>query len=318
MLLTPNRVFAAVNLQLYFSYPNLLRSYRRYIGYFPDIACPHNYNERMIWRKLIDRNPLFITFCDKLATKDFIESICPGLSIPRTLWRGADARDIPDSILNDEVFVKANHGCNFNYEIRGSFDRNNLNHVANSWLRLQWGRKQMEWGYSQVIPTLFVEQAVGCAQDNLLEINLRCSNGRVILGSVTGKSKLPGEWTAYLDPHGFPTNGLHDPPGLMARQIPAHVDISDAFNEAMRFASRLSIGLDFARFDFHWNCSQLYAGEITVYPAAGSKKATHPCVHKMLVSGWDMTYAYFIRTKHVGFRERYSKALSAYLQNQVF
>ncbi len=31
--------------------------------------APGSITERMLWRKLFDRNPLFVTFADKLATQ---------------------------------------------------------------------------------------------------------------------------------------------------------------------------------------------------------------------------------------------------------
>jgi len=41
--------------------------------------------------KIIDHNPQFVLFSDKLATKDFFKRPLPDLPVPRTLWIGRDA-----------------------------------------------------------------------------------------------------------------------------------------------------------------------------------------------------------------------------------
>jgi hypothetical protein len=65
------------------------------MGYLPNPAAPESYHELVLWRKILDRNPLFVTLTDKLAAKAHISSACPELALPRTLWSGRDAIDIP-------------------------------------------------------------------------------------------------------------------------------------------------------------------------------------------------------------------------------
>ena len=69
------------------------------LGYLPNPAAPESYHERVLWRKIFDRNPLFVTLTDKLAAKAHMSSACPELALPRTLWSGRDAIDIPLNLL---------------------------------------------------------------------------------------------------------------------------------------------------------------------------------------------------------------------------
>lgn len=58
-------------------------------GYLPNPAAPVRHHELLLWRKILDRNPLFLTLTDKLAAKAHIRGACPGIPIPNTLWCGA-------------------------------------------------------------------------------------------------------------------------------------------------------------------------------------------------------------------------------------
>ncbi|RAZ88439.1 hypothetical protein DPM33_23190 [Mesorhizobium hawassense] len=39
------------------------------MGYAPNPAAPTRHDESMLWRKIGDHNPLFVTLTDKLAAK---------------------------------------------------------------------------------------------------------------------------------------------------------------------------------------------------------------------------------------------------------
>ncbi len=61
---------------------SLVEAYQQMHGRLPDIANPKHYTERMLWRKIVDRNPQFVLFSDKLATKDYVQRLCPDLAVP--------------------------------------------------------------------------------------------------------------------------------------------------------------------------------------------------------------------------------------------
>ena len=205
-------IFAAANAVLYAKNARQVGRYWRKKGRLPNISCPNHYSERMLWRKLVDRNPQFVLFSDKLATKEFIRNRCPDLPLPRTLWVGHDTDAIPDALLQGDVYVKANHGCNFNHRIRnGQYDRAVLRQKTRRWLDSVYGKKAGEWSYAEVEPKLFVEEAVGDAEVDLLEFQVRASNGNAMLGSIMGHAKTPAQWYDYLDPEGNPAPKVDDP-----------------------------------------------------------------------------------------------------------
>lgn len=307
-------LFAFTNALLYAANPKSVWHYKRRHGRLPNVAHPQSYSERMLWRKLVDHNPLFVEFTDKLACKDYCQRLCPDLAVPKTLWVGNDADDIPASVLEGDVFVKANHGYNFNYSIRqGQVDRAELKRTTGRWLAAVHGRRQHQWAYSHVKPRLFVEESIGDATGDLIEINIRASNGRAILGSVIGHNKTPEQWSVYLDTAGNPMPAPGDADDSPPKQLPSNLSVMDPYRKALSFASALSAGVDYARFDFMWNGTHLYAGEITVYPSAGVHELANTRVRELILRGWDLRSAWFLRTRQRGPKRLYAAALAGQL-----
>ncbi len=299
--------------------PRMVIRFGRHIGRLPNIANPRRYSERMLWRKLVDHSPQLVLFCDKLATKEFIRRRCPDLPVPRTLWSGGDVDAIPDDLFRSDVFVKANHGCDFNHRFRdGNYDRAILREKARRWLGSIHGKTSGEWAYSQVAPRLFVEEAVGDAAMDLLEFNVRASNGKAILGSVMGHSKTPAQWVAYFDPEGQPAMGITAPEGSPVVTPPPEVVAAiEPYRRAVEFTRRLSVGVDYARFDFFWNKKDLFAGEITVYPAAGNADPANSITRVLLENGWDLLQSHFLGTPHNGWSRMYVGALKRRLEKRT-
>lgn len=303
-------VLAAANGFLYAANHRRVRHYRRLFGRRPNIANPQTYSERMLWRKLVDHNPQFVVFCDKLATKEFMRRRCPNLPQAKVRWVGQDAEAIPDEVLRGDVFVKASHGCDFNHRIRGGkYDRAVLREKTRRWLGSVYGVGSGQWAYSQVKPQLFVEEAVGDAEGDLIEFDVRASNGIPLLGSIVGKCKTPAQWRVYVDPAGVPTRGMEDLEDSPLKSLPSELALEGPYRRAVQFAKTLSAGLDYARFDFMWNGRELFGGEITVYPAAGNTEPANAAANALTLSGWDLRHSHFAKVQHNGWKKCYADAL---------
>ena len=308
-------LLAAVNGWLYLRHPDtVIRSALKNRAW-PNVAQPRRYGERMLWRKSVDRSPQFITFSDKLATKDYMVRKCPDLPVAKTLWTGRRFADIPREMLAGDVFLKANHGCKFNHRIRGGvYDAAQLTALTERWLGKTFGRRDQQWGYFGVDRKLFLEEVVGDAEQDLVEFNLRASNGVIILGSIMGKVKQANQWYAYLDAQGQPAQGwtsMETDQLSVADETKLHLA---AYLQAVAFTRRLSQGIDYARFDFFWNGRTLYGGEITVYPNGGVLDPANPTVHEYLLRSWDLTQAEFFKLPQTGWRRPYSRVLKRRLQ----
>ena len=297
MILGDRLIFALTNLWLYARYGRLMwKAYRRH-GWWPNVARPESISERMWWRKFVDRSPLHVTFADKLATKEYIRARCPELAIPRTLWVGANADEIPDDVLRGDVYVKTNNGCSFNYRIRGgAVDRGELKKTTDRWMKYRFGKEHGEWAYWPIKPKLFVEEAIWGGECGLLDLQIRSGWGECILGLVLGCAKTPRKWAVYLDDNGHAKPGAEaEVEGFRLESLDG-LDLREPYRAACAYARRLSEGVDYARFDFFWNGTTLYAGEITVYPGGGVREVSNPAMLAQLKAGWRLERSWFLST----------------------
>ena len=247
----------------------LARRFRRLQGRMPKLALPETYYDWMQWRKVFDHNPLFVTLSDKLSAKDFIATRAPDLKMPRVLWVGKAADAIPEEVLRGNVVVKRNDACGCNFFIRnGNYDRTDLERTIRRWRTAPaYGRKDAEWAYGQIERRIFVEEMLGSEDEPPVEINIRAGAGKVGYGSLLLHAKTDRQSLIYFSCNGERL-GIEPAPGVTEAELDA-IGLPEGYHDAVAQAAKLSQEIDYARFDFYWSGGELFAGEITVYPASG-------------------------------------------------
>jgi hypothetical protein len=263
-------IIALTNAWYYLTRPLLVLRYHRKIGRWPNLAAPRRQSELVQWRKLFDRNPAFVTFADKLATKDWVAARLPELSSVPTLWVGKRPEDIPSDLVGPGHVIKTNNASGQNYlPHRGELPRAEVNGQFRRWLRasaakrrLGWLEQGQEWAYWKVPARLFVEPQVGAGRP-LIDIAVRVLDGEPVLLSCALDFKTEGSTVGYFWPDG---TMVDDPE---ASTLPQGFTLPATFFEAARLAARLGEGFDYLRVDFLADGDTLYAGEITCYPASG-------------------------------------------------
>lgn len=314
-------IFWWVNLCAYLRHPLNIARFRYKVGYFPNVARPALYSEKMLWRKIFDHNPLHIIFSDKLATKTWQEKRCPGLGILPVLWLGTDASAIPDKVLKGHVAIKANHGSGFNYfPSRDATAAQLPVDRINGWLKTNFGRGKLEWAYRFAGRKIFVEECVMDAHERpSVDISVHAGNGTpLFIEAITG-NKTDNQQKAY-----FRTDGTRwveiekkPTPGNHGSSLPYDFQLPATYVEALDHTSRLSEGVDYARFDFLSTTDRLYGGEITIYPASGlTNHAQFSNYNEYVTEHWDLLSSWFLTTRHRGTRRTYAAALHRHLKTE--
>jgi hypothetical protein len=308
------QVLSALNIFICHSNKKQVAIFKKVVGYDPDIAFPCRYHDKMLWRKIFDHNPLFITFCDKLATKDYVREKGVEIRMPQTLWVGDSVLKIPSVLLHNKVVIKCNHGCNFNFFWQpGKTSLEEVDRISKIWLSETYGEWYMEWGYLGVPRKIFVEEFVEVS-GNLADINVRCAGGLAILVSVIVNNKSDRMAFGYFNPDGSRSelDSIANHSFYNSGILPMDYVVPPSFHDAVRCAELLSLGVDYARYDFMTNGSDLFAGEITVYPAAGVSPATPHGVmgsDTMVEGEWDLRGSWFLSTPQKGWRRVYANLL---------
>lgn len=296
-------VIIVVDAWIYLAHPRLVWQFRKKTGGWPRAGCPRSYHEKMLWRRLFDRNPLFVTMCDKLTAKDHARSHSADVRIPRTLWQGARPEDIPAGLLEGRVMVKANHGCKFNRHIFEDNDRSALEADANRWLRTTYGTRNCQWGYAGVARKIFVEEMLLSGGEPVRkELKCHVFGGRVYLCNL------------IIDRSFAPRSCAFDRDGNRIGSIGKFPDAGDeplpsCYADAVVVVEELCQDIDYVRCDMYLQGAVVYFGEFTVYPDAGFVKFRSSEIMAAMARRWELRTSWFLTARQAGVRRVYAWAL---------
>jgi hypothetical protein len=303
-------VLILARLYLLAAHPILTFRFVRKLGFWPNPAFPKRYHEKVLWRKIVDRNPSFVSLSDKLAAKQIARSRCPGLAIAEVLWTGEDPQSLPMPLVAGDVAVKANHGCGANIFVAdGKPACAEIVTRAEQWIAKSYHRRKGEWGYRDVPRRIFVEERLALGGGDLpTDIKVHVFGGRI--GHVWAADKISGRsrtYSADLAPLAV-RDGEY--PGK-EQALPDSPATRALIARALDFAPRLLDGLDYARVDFMVAGDRLYFGEYTLYPGGGYDRWLDSALTERAEALWDLRTSDFLRRPNRGLARLYAEALRA-------
>jgi hypothetical protein len=306
-------IFAFVRIWFVLRHTRLFLQFRRRTGKFPDIALPRSIDEKFLWRKVLDHNPLFITATDKLKSKAYARSKCPELHFAEVLWSGADPREIPGALLREHVVIKANHGSHWYVVLDGGrVDRSAIERTANDWLSDRYGADKGEWAYEHVDRSILIEKLLtegGARAYSEYKFHIGC--GRTSYVYFNAKRGTPDEREIVLarDGQAFAIDDATETP-LNDFPLPAN------FLAMRTLAERLAAEFDFVRCDLYNIDGAIYFSELTVYPTGGYGTVRNRILSSQRNRDWDLLRSWFLISTQQGWRRRYAEALRGQLNRE--
>lgn len=310
------------NIWVYLSHPRTVLKHRDRVGSWPSIAFPHNPNEIIFWRKAFDHNPLFTELSDKLRMKDFYRERCPGVAIPKTLWVGDRAEDIPDRLLAGSVIVKTTGASAQNILIRnGIHDRTSLNETMNRWLAgPNYGKIKREWAYLGIKSRIMVEELIE-NEDGTLPINVKIFvvDSEPLFVFVSRFADSPMSMSDPKQAGTFRINGsriwTQDAAYPHPEQVlPDDYALPSCYKQAVEYSRIAGKGFDYVRLDFLCQDDKVYAGEVTIYSGGGFDTWDTLEVPQLIFSSWDLRRSWFLQSNQTGWRAAYAASLKSALE----
>lgn len=258
-------------------------------GQWPDISSPKTFCEKIQYRKLYDRNPLYGKLVDKIAVKSYIaERIGAEHAVP-TYWTGTRISEIDWTTIPLPAVIKPNHASGMGEFL---YDRKDIDRLLTldptaRWLAIDQAAYNREWAYSQVKRQIMIEKML--MRDGGVPWDYRCFvfNGAVSHFSVdmrvgdqgyTADYSLDWELLPFHDPDYFPLS-------------PTPLPRPDRLDDMIRLATKVAEGIDFVRVDFFDTGEQVYIGELTFYPGGGFEVFDPPEYDLILGQKWTLSAA---------------------------
>jgi hypothetical protein len=239
---------------------------------FLRLKHPVTFNEKVNWRKLHDRAPIFSELADKIIVKEYVKGIVPEAKVPGILWCGDKLEELSAfEDLPDNYVIKANHASGTNIIVNDGkhLAKNTLKMLGREWRRTRIDKTFVEWGYSNIPIKFFVEEFLDFSDFVPVDYKFWVFSGRVEFVQVD-TDRFISHQRAFFD-----RDWVKLPFNLTYPDVRGDLNAPKNFKSMIDTAERLASNLDFVRVDLYSNNEDVFFGEITIYPDAGYGKF-HP------------------------------------------
>jgi hypothetical protein len=258
-------------------------------GRLPNLLRPTRFTEKVVLRKLYDRNPLFPLCSDKHAVRRYVsDRIGDGNLVPLLA-----VTDRPEGLLDlaswRMTVMKPNHGSQM-VQVNGDEEPSSeqkRRHVAlfRRWLDVDFSTYHNEWQYAQIPRKLMVERNVAEPGTDLVEWKFHCfrqlDNRTVTMLQVIAERMTARSMAFFLE-----TGGAYQPVGSLGT-VPLAVQQDDGLLvEARRKSIALSSDFEYVRVDWMRSAGGLFFSELTFTPGAGISTSFEDELDRRLGSLW--------------------------------
>lgn len=245
----------------------IIKLYRDYSGFVPNIDAPVRFSEKLQWLKLNNREPLQTVLADKHAVREYITDRGYGHILCKQLYCISDARDIDFDMLPDRFVIKAAHSSGWNLicSNKADLDQKHTRRLIASWLKqgIFWSGR--EWPYRDMPRRVVIEEYLEDSSGRLRDYKFYCFNGEPqFVQANSGRQSGDHAQNFYdldwrLLPFGKDLKPRHD------------IEISRpvALGSMIDVARELAREHVYVRVDLYDLEGQVIFGELTFYPASG-------------------------------------------------
>ncbi|MDD4362929.1 MAG: ATP-grasp fold amidoligase family protein, partial [Atribacterota bacterium] len=243
------------------------------LGYSVNLKNPNSFNEKVVWKKIHDRNPLLPIITDKYQVRSYIKNLLGGKKAQEILIPLLYITDKPETIPFDELpakyIIKPNNAAGRRIIVEDSIaiDKEDIIKTCKRWMKIPYGLAALEWSYIPVKRRIIIEKLL--RDDNgktpkelkFFMFHGKCKAVYLIL------DKLNTPFRSYYDEK-WNILPVRKPNRLQGKKI----EKPKNYEEMVMLAEKLSKPFDFLRVDLYNLDGKIWFGELTNYPYSGKLK----------------------------------------------
>ena len=259
-----------------------LKRFKQHHGYLPNLLAPKTFNEKLLRRKIFDRNPRFAPMADKVLVKEFVSKTIGSQYVIPTLWSGKSLPPAEERTWPLPFVIKANHGCGWNHFVltEKDLDWPAIEKVLDDWMSQTYGVYDGEWLYGKIDPQILIEPYISTLDSLPRDYKCWVFNGKMAFIEVIAQ-RTGGYHEAYFDKDWNEIDIIWEStPGNYEYPRP------ESFDKIVEFAETLSAGFDFVRADFYEIDGKPLFGELTFLPGSGAYKLDTKDMDLFIGSFW--------------------------------
>jgi len=244
-------------------------------GYQLNLKNPKSYNEKIIWKKINDRNPLLPITTDKYQARSYIKEVLGEERAKEILIPLYCVTEQPTTIpfknLPSAFMVKPNHASGSHIIVEdGHFNKKEIIKTCKRWLKTPYGLEKLEWAYQPIKRKIIIEKL------------LRDDEGKIPkdfkFHVFHGKCKLVYVIFDKMNKMNSPSISYYNEKWNFLsvkkakRSQGPKIKKPKNYEIMLALAEKLSKPFDYVRVDLYNLNGKIYFGELTHYPVSGTIK----------------------------------------------
>ena len=257
------------------NYKRLKKLFRERVGYELNLDNPKSFNEKIIWKKLNDRNPLLTITADKFKVRSYIKDLLGDQEAEKILIPLYQVSEDPSKINFDELpekfVIKSNHGSRMHILVKNKrlVNKGQMLKKCREWLKIPFGIYHYEWAYRNIRKKIIVEKLLETASCDLpRDYRFHCIHGSCEQIRISNNRFGSNEDSFYYNAR-WEVMQISNP-GYETAVVP--FEKPENGDEMVSLAEKLSKDFDYVRVDLY-NCDgKIYFSELTHYRGSGMIK----------------------------------------------
>lgn len=221
---------------------------------------PQTINEKLMWLKLYENNPLKSKYADKHEVRNYV-SAC---GYRHLLIDNIDVYDNAEEIdfrkLPNRFVLKCTHGSGYNLFCfdQVTFPHKQATAKLKEWQRENYGLNRAELHYCAIQPRIIAEKLLEFDEDEPLDYLIHCFHGKPKLIEV----KIQDDYLLFNEQWEL------QPFNEASEQFRGTLPKPQKLVEMLEIAKKLSAPFTYVRIDLYNAYDQIYFSELTFTPAA--------------------------------------------------
>ena len=266
-----------------------------------NLKNPKSFNEKIVWKKIYDRNPLLTMTADKYQVRSYIKKMLGEEKAKEILIPLLYVTDQPETIpferLPSSFIIKPNHASGLQIVIEnGHYNKAKIIKTCKGWMKIPYGLEKLEWAYQLIKRKIIIENLLReddgkiPARYNFYMFHEKCKSVHVML------DRMNNTLVSFFDEKRNFLN-FRNPDRPQGPKIKK----PENYEEMLQLSEVLSRPFDHIRVDLYNLNGKIYFGELTHYTASGQGKFEPQSFDFELGKYWKIEPGYWKNKLKIGF-----------------